>query len=83
MSDDQVQPDLERLKAKLFAVVPDGKRGALVFAFDKKGTVPWMRVGVATRLTDEDSRIQWTVGAGIEARAKDRPELQLYSAITW
>ena len=58
--------------------IPPGKRGALVVAYDKKGVVPWVRVGLAARVTDG-----WTLGAGIEARAKDRPTLQLYSMWAW
>lgn len=62
--------------------IPPGKKGALVLAYDKKGTVPWVRVGVAAKVVDTE-RLQWTVGSGIEARAKERPTIGLYSLWTW
>ena len=60
------------------AAIPPDKKGALVLAFDKKGTVPWVRVGFAAKVTDG-----WQLGAGIEARAKERPTIGLYSLWTW
>lgn len=62
--------------------IPPGKRGALVLAVDKKGAVPWVRVGLAAKVVDSD-RVQWTVGGGIDARAKERPTIGLYSLWTW
>lgn len=65
--------------SRFTGAIPPGKNTAVVFAFDKKGgAVPWMRFGVASRVNDV-----WSLGAGIEARAKDRPTMQLYSMWTW
>lgn len=60
------------------SAIPEGKNTALVVAFDKKGTVPWVRFGVASRINNT-----WSLGAGIEARAKERPTIQLYSMWSW
>ena len=64
--------------ARMTGAIPPGKNNALVLAFDKQGTVPWVRVGWASRVNDV-----WSIGGSIEARAKERPTLQLYTAVVW
>lgn len=64
------------------ASIPEGKRGAWVLAYDKKGLVPWVRMSVAAKVVDGE-RVNWTVGGSIEARAKERPSTQIYSMVTW
>lgn len=79
-----MRPDTTILQSGIDSVtqftnaIPPGKNTAIVFAFDKKGTVPWVRVGVASRVNNV-----WSLGAGIEARAKERPTIQLYSMWAW
>ena len=62
--------------------IPPGRRGVLVLAYDKKGMIPWVRVGVAAKVV-ESERLTWSLGSSIEARAKERPTLQLYSMWVW
>lgn len=58
--------------------IPEGKNHAVVVAFDKQGMVPWVRVGVASRVNNV-----WSLGASIEARAKERPTIGVYTAWVW
>lgn len=64
--------------SRMTGAIPDGKNNAIVVAFDKKGAVPWVRVGFASRVNNN-----WSIGGSIEARAKERPTISLYTAVTW
>lgn len=78
MSDTPIlQSGLDAL-ARVTGAIPPDKNHAVVVAYDKKGLVPWVRVGWASRVNNA-----WTIGTGIEARAKERPTLHLYTAWTW